>query len=92
MAVERLDPTTNLSFEKFPHPEPPPIPGPPSEQELRVKLEEAIAALKAAEETLSPHRASMKRRTSSREVHSAIGGIRNPQCRGRRPQGHSAEV
>ena len=53
MAVERLDPTTNLPFEKYPPPEPPPIPVPPTEQELRVKLQEAIAALKAAEAALS---------------------------------------
>jgi hypothetical protein len=53
MAVERLDPTTNLPFEKYPPPEPPPIPVPPTEQELRVKLQEVIAAQKVAEETLS---------------------------------------
>jgi len=76
MAVERLDPTTNLPFEKYPPPEPPPIPVPPTEQELRVKLQEAIAALKAAEQALSdvPRQATRAQYRGKLEAEGAMSG------------------
>jgi hypothetical protein len=67
VADERLDPTTNLPFEKYPPPEPPPIPVPPTEQELRVELQEAIAALKAAEEALSRSQSTHERAEHHRD-------------------------
>ena len=53
MAVERLDHTLNLPFERVPEVELPPPPVPPTEQELRVKLQEQTAAQQVAEEILS---------------------------------------